>query len=444
MRAHDVPLWVAASCKPPRITPLPFTYQPVSDNVLDIINYDFAAEQRALEDADRHAQELAVLEERIKALAEDRKERKLAETRAKAPGFSGDASILQPTVSSKVGGGAISTLGKMMADMLDIKAVGTAAAFKTEKSNDLNREMTASPKPAAAIMAPTTNAPAVKGSNAINFKEFETGLAPKDPWDTVTNKDDFHELREVMDPESLKSRPTNGGGGGQPQQQQHIHQQQQPQHHQYQQHQQALQPPSHSPEHQSQYQHPSTYPHTAPPPTDYRMQSYSTPSYQTPASQPPPHQPTPPPKPPNPYVGETLSYPSLTQQSTQPPAPPTPAPPETIPTGIPPGMEDHFKSFASMGFSSTSVKSAVIKFGQDNSKYLDYLVAISQYESEGHTIPDIEKALQFCKDDFEKTKGYLGDFGALCELGFAKEDVHDALSLCKDRDAALEQLMGGT
>ncbi|KAI8618039.1 hypothetical protein BC830DRAFT_1110611 [Chytriomyces sp. MP71] len=90
----QVRLVLSPNCKiaPPlrvfhTIASLPHTYQPVPDNIADLISYDFAFERSATADAATLAKEAGDRSARFESLRGDRDARAKAEMNSKAPGF---------------------------------------------------------------------------------------------------------------------------------------------------------------------------------------------------------------------------------------------------------------------------------------------------------------------------------------------------------------------
>jgi hypothetical protein len=171
------------------------------------INYDFAAENTVKADLEQYLQDVNAFAERRTALEEARKSRRLAEVRAKAPGFSGDATILQPIPANTAAGSLkYSSALSSATSGADVSA-SNGSGTKSEQTPDASKPL---PKDEVNQLINSLGksagpASTMKGNARISFTEFEQGLAPRDPWDTITSKDDFNELKEVMNATTMTS-----------------------------------------------------------------------------------------------------------------------------------------------------------------------------------------------------------------------------------------------
>ncbi|KAJ3214946.1 hypothetical protein HDU67_001034 [Dinochytrium kinnereticum] len=411
------------------VTPLPFSYQTINEGMLDLLNYDFSLERAVLQEAEAEARESLAASDRHRQLEETRKERKLAETRAKAPGFTGDNNvILQPkpaagskakvVVEAEKGGDG----GEKEKEVAAISADRIAAR---RGSGEIGKDV--KPKPA---------------TSPFNFAEFEHGLAPLDPWDT--RQDDFTALREVIGgtspPPAPSSIPTRS----------------------------RTLPPHHHPINQPYGTSPPVTSNMyGPPPSSASLDSFGGRQQQQQQQQYFQQQP-PPPQQQQQQLQQGYA-PGMQYQTAPPPPPPKPSglrnqfgspegpprgPPEALqlpkaentpvmPLGIPAKMETVYQSYISMGFSPEGIASAFRVHREDESKHLDYLVAFDQLVSEGRTPDAADHTLDAVghKDMTAASKFALA-LEEICELGFATEKVVEALKEVKgDRERALEKVM---
>ncbi|KAJ1563692.1 hypothetical protein HK405_001123, partial [Cladochytrium tenue] len=162
------------------------------------ITYDFAAERFAVQVAEHAAAESAVALDRQRALAAARNERRLADLRARAPGFSGNNdAILQPTVVVRSAPPAAPS-----AAPLDVSGVSAAIA-----SPPLPR---ASPP-----VSPKPSHSAAGNAARPVVLDFDSGLAPPDPWDApLSGDDDLRALTEVMRLSAGPPQPAVAAAGG--------------------------------------------------------------------------------------------------------------------------------------------------------------------------------------------------------------------------------------
>ncbi|KAJ3101658.1 hypothetical protein HDU97_001199 [Phlyctochytrium planicorne] len=468
----NVPLVPSKSLKPPKLTPLPFSYNNVNESMLDLLSYDFSLERAVIQESLSESREAAQIEERKSVLEEKRKERKAAETKKKAPGFGGESHvILQP---SKAGvkeekEGKEKTLDKekerekVQGIVDELGGLTVSPKSTTASDNTVSKSPPLTSQPQVAATATTSSlslsfdriaakdpmsvsSVKPKTNSTINFSDFEHGLAPPDPWDT--RQDDFSALKEVMGPSGPSAVPSGGASGGRspPTASPPVRSMTVPNPHSIQSHTQYQQQHPHY--HQQQQQQPYG---TSPSQYDYnasRFQNYpsfSTSPGQRYGSPPSGHSflnqssnPAPflPPKP------DELRY---GQEAKPKGAPGVPPPPptqtETPKISIPEGMESAFQSFTSMGFSSASFLSAYKLFGKSESKYIDHLVAYDSLVSAGYSSEDAHDALEIVGPG-EKATLAASAIGSLMELGFAREDILKSVKKSGgNRERALEELM---
>ncbi|KAJ3314472.1 Ubiquitin-associated protein 1 [Blyttiomyces sp. JEL0837] len=109
---------------------------------------------------------------------------------------------------------------------------------------------------------------------------------------------------------------------------------------------------------------------------------------------------------------------------------------------IPEHMQAIFETYESMGFSADAIRMAMKRFGNDEAKYLDYLVAYSQLISERRDPSDADLAVSLFHGDTAAASNFIDTYSSLCELGFSRTSVLEALQMKNfDRDAALDYLV---
>ncbi|KAI8846626.1 hypothetical protein BC829DRAFT_419022 [Chytridium lagenaria] len=373
--------------------------------MLDLLNYDFSLERAVIQESEMDAREASANEDRHRQLEVARKERRLKETRKKAPGFTGDNNvIMQPRQATLGGKGVVVAAGDVKEevekaevekaekgsreiDKMD-EGVGSGIISPDRIAARRKSQQEATVKPVSQIK-PTSTSP-------FNFSEFEHGLAPPDPWDT--RQDDFNALKEVMGPPTHTSAP-------------------------------APSPPRSTP----------------------LARSHTLPTHSTPMNYPMVYalQPPQPQLPPKPSGWRTQYTPD--EPPKEPPtdmAPPLPLPPppvekNTVPKNVPAQLEAMYKSYAFMGFSEGAILSAFKIHGDKESKHLDHLVAFDKVVSEGVKPDDASDAIGAVgTKDMGETVRFAKAVGYLSEFGFVREKVVEALKVKKgDKELALEMLM---
>ncbi|KAI9354896.1 hypothetical protein DFJ73DRAFT_826715 [Zopfochytrium polystomum] len=386
------------------------------------IGYDFTVERSAIAIAEKETLDAAAMLERFKALDMERKERKLANVRSLAPGFTGDNAILQPT--------PVSGAANRKRSSQSVESDGGLLLYAKPQFDEHSKPLDSSSTP--------------QRSSRLDFAEFEGGLAPPDPWDTPRSRDDdLRALTEVMglssnsfSPQAPQARGTSSSV--------------------------SQTPPSSSP---------SIHHVTLATNADTSNINQSSPLPHAPGEM--HHAPAPPPKPaaltaPDSLFGSsfilsstTALYPSLDGQvstgASLPPAdPPSTAEgaPESllsigqragrivIPQTAPINSAEepaHLllsplqERYTAMGFSLSGVNHAIKRFSKDESKYLDYLVAHDQLASgAAHTSEDVDLALAslaYPQVSMDSVRSFLAALKTLSEMGFERQKISEALLL---------------
>ncbi|KAJ3092235.1 hypothetical protein HK102_009549 [Quaeritorhiza haematococci] len=488
----DIPLVLINTCKPPKLISLPYTYQPVSEDVLSLCHYDFSLERKVVADAEAWAKEDAAAEERRKVVEATRREKEREQARQRAPGLS-EGLILQPT--------------PVIAKTSSNGQIGGGGPSSSTTGSTLTTVKSPSPMPKSSMTdgAAETNSLNRPGKRnlGLNFLEFEQGLAPPDPWDTPqTINDDLNQLRDVISAESSKQSTSgagaavvagNGASAGNGEQSstedgtisrhgseggslgslpsgmgQSM----------------ATTPPLSAAQIQSLLESANAvgltrsqtitgYPSSQ---RDHLLNlsslrsalvatvnaatssgQLSTPPGQLSSSPaatvvsssgfgPPPSGPLPPvpsdgrqqsPEPSTSGEPTLQSFPEQQQPSRCSESSSTS--PSNAEAAVP---ETFSKSLQSMGFSPEGIERAIKSHGTDEKRVLDYLLAYDTYRQGGYQADDIDVAISLYESDYDKGLKFLTAYRALSDLGFPKASIREALVLKNnDRELALEYLM---
>lgn len=101
------------------------------------------------------------------------------------------------------------------------------------------------------------------------------------------------------------------------------------------------------------------------------------------------------------------------------------------------------KRLSDMGFSLSRVARVIQDFeGQDDKKFVEYLLAIQSLEDLGMSEDAAVKTLELFQYDQHKAKVYYESLCTLRDLGFPEDQASMALLKCNiDRDSALDLLI---
>ncbi|KAI8929431.1 hypothetical protein BC831DRAFT_443582 [Entophlyctis helioformis] len=478
------------------LPPLPPSYVQLQDNVLAAVaEYDFVVERAAVAHFDRLTQLLA-----REALA--RKERDARRAAADEQRWL-DQQLLQAQAQQS--------------QTDDPPAPAPESTSVSATGGGQGRSASPAPVAVPGVAPPTPHSPARRslqlgGSSSsqqqqqavakdadqqrpkgqqLDYRDFEQGLAPPDPWDSTANERDldFRMLQEVM-----------GGGGVQPQ---HgparpssrnsaapMPYSSSPSAHPPMMHHRAASFPYAQP-HASHTNQPAPPPYTpfvpGPSPAKLAAQSGSGSNSGSPSPQ-PPARPAPPGSEPvagfssgfasqfqrmqvtdaQPASGSGMKLPTPTMPSLprMPPPPPVPAPPQTYGAGsaggsasmsprhsppprIPPRVVfataqegELFNSFVQMGFMPDILVRAMRVNGADDKLVLDYAIRATDFANAGYDLDAIDMALAAHRDDPDGVAAFLQAFAGVAELGFPPERIRDALVAKKNSKVdAIEFLM---
>ncbi|KAH6576022.1 hypothetical protein BASA50_008470 [Batrachochytrium salamandrivorans] len=176
---------VSSSLGASALTPPPANYYHVRDDILETLAaYDFSVEHDAVAEYRRLKTQLA-------QEASQQNEQKKQDQAVHDEQVAAEKEATEKEVSPRV--------GATVADSAHVSNQGTGSAAATV-AEPLTDVMQAKP-----ALLSNTSKPTSGSSGNIDFREFEQGLAPPDPWDNAVDERemDFRMLREVM-----------GGGGG--------------------------------------------------------------------------------------------------------------------------------------------------------------------------------------------------------------------------------------
>ncbi|KAI9208887.1 uncharacterized protein BJ171DRAFT_487558 [Polychytrium aggregatum] len=386
---RDIPMVLSPQCRKPPPIELPYTYQPVPDNITDLIGYDFSFERSFLETL-RAEREQQLEQQRLRAARKEKREQLRKEReRQRAPGLSDGPIQPQPAASTK-------PPASQQGPLLEGRDSGASTP----------RNVPSSPKV----------------RSKIDYAEFELGIAPLDPWDAAAKKDDLNELMEVYG-EKLSLRdaaarpPAPASGFTSPPQVAAT----------------IASPPNAvggSPGFSAPPSFPGGYPTYVPPVTGVYPSGHpgsSNPSgfrLAYPGTFIPAESPTPPPIKPKSY-----SSPRFAEK-------PLGGDPASQPSGM-------HQRLVGMGFTPASVAKACSRFAKDEKKAVDYLVLFGQLSKPEYSPDDVDDAISCYPADPALAASFLVPYKALLEMGYAREPSQRALVKHKNSlDAALDELQG--